>query len=511
MNRLSIGLLGFLYVGYLLILTLTPFEFSANVSSVTHGMAGLFSWSSAGDFVNNVVFLIPFGYLLYCWRQGERQGLSAFLSVILIGAITSVLVEVLQLFFSRHSSVFDVLANSMGTGIGALVCAAAPIRIADLPFRLCMRAMKWPGMVCIAVAYGSIPFILAVTQFLAPFSLWNSGFTFQMGNEATLDRPWLGTIHLVALYNRALSDKEVNRKFKEGVMPESSSRLVDEGVIALYTFSERQDRIIHDRSHFGKPLDLIISANGEVRWLETQGIQLVKPTIIRSHEPASKLADAVKESHEFTVEAWVTPHNAVQSGPARIASVSSDTGSRNFTLGQHRGAVDFRLRTAVTGLNAHPLSLTTTDAVLDAKVSHLVASYSNGVQRLFVDGVQQATVLDQTSDGVIGLAIPISVAARIAYSFFYFVPVSLLLTAFLSTRFQRRTNTLVVPIVLTAGLLGATETCQAFLFDRAIDSELFAWGGIAATLGAFIGRLFVGADQFPQRRAALPSLWRKAI
>ena len=501
MNRLGIALLGFLYVGYLVILTLTPFQFVADAASLIRGMEGLYRWSSAKDFLANVVFFIPFGALLYYWQATERHAVAALLYVIVIGTVTSFSVEVVQLFFSRHASVFDVLSNSLGTGIGALIYAAAPRRIADLPFQLFMRATKWPGIVCIAVLFGSVPFILSVTQFLAPFALWNSRFTLQMGNEATLDRPWRGKIHLVALYNHALTDDEVERNFIEGFTPQNSSRSSKKGLIALYTFSETQGRTIGDRSHFGKPLDLDVPTDGHIRWLGTHGIEIIKPSIIRSHEPANKVVDAVRETEELTIEAWVTPHDAVQSGPARIASLSRDTGSRNFTLGQQGAAVDFRLRTPVTGLNGHPLSLMTADAILAPKVTHLVASYKSGVQRLFVNGVKQPKALDLTSDGVIGLAIPKSVAARIAYSFFYFVPVSALLAAFLSTRLGQRIKILGMSIVLTTGLLGLTETGQALLFDRSIDLQLIAWGVIATTLGAYLGRLLVSPDGLLRREA----------
>lgn len=501
MNRLGIGLLGFLYVGYFLILTLTPFQFVADAASLIRGMEGLYRWSNAQDFFANVVFFIPFGALLYCWQVTERQKISALVFVMVIGAMTSVSVEVSQLFFSRHSSLFDVLSNSLGTGIGALALAATPRRLADLPFRLCMSATKWPSVVCSAVLFGAVPFILSVTQFLAPFALWNSRFTLQMGNEATLDRPWRGKIHLVALYNRALGDNEVERNFIEGFAPQNPSRSSKKGLIALYTFSEAQGRTIGDRSHFGKPLDLNVPTDGHIRWLDTQGIEIVKPSIIRSHEPANKVIDAMRETEELTIEAWVTPHDAVQSGPAIIASLSRDNDSRNFTLGQEGAAVDFRLRTPVTGLNGYPLSLMTTDVVSAAKVTHLVASYKSGVQRLFVDGVKQSKTLNLTSDGVIGLAIPKSVAARIAYSFFYFVPVSALIAGFLSTRLRHRTKILGVPIVVTTGLLGLTETCQAFLFHRTIDLQLIVWGTITAILGAYIGRLFVSLEGVQGREA----------
>ncbi len=45
---------------------------------------------------------------------------------------------------------------------------------------------------------------------------WNDDYRLALGNEVTNDRPWLGTYHLVAIYNRALRDDEVAANFAAG-------------------------------------------------------------------------------------------------------------------------------------------------------------------------------------------------------------------------------------------------------------------------------------------------------
>lgn len=50
------------------------------------------------------------------------------------------------------------------------------------------------------------------------FSRWNSGFEFIIGNEATGDRPWLGEIYLLAIYNRALTAGEIARNYDAGIV-----------------------------------------------------------------------------------------------------------------------------------------------------------------------------------------------------------------------------------------------------------------------------------------------------
>lgn len=58
----------------------------------------------------------------------------------------------------------------------------------------------------------------SVTQVIAgSFENWSPDFRLSLANEVTGDRPWLGEIHLVALYSRALTDVEVEQNFRAGV------------------------------------------------------------------------------------------------------------------------------------------------------------------------------------------------------------------------------------------------------------------------------------------------------
>lgn len=45
---------------------------------------------------------------------------------------------------------------------------------------------------------------------------WSSNFTLALGNELSNERPWLGTFHLVAIYDRNLSAAEVTQNFQAG-------------------------------------------------------------------------------------------------------------------------------------------------------------------------------------------------------------------------------------------------------------------------------------------------------
>jgi hypothetical protein len=48
------------------------------------------------------------------------------------------------------------------------------------------------------------------------FSNWSDAFRLVLGNEPTEERPWLGELQFVAIYNRALAPIDVARNFKVG-------------------------------------------------------------------------------------------------------------------------------------------------------------------------------------------------------------------------------------------------------------------------------------------------------
>ncbi|MDI9433499.1 MAG: DUF4038 domain-containing protein [Planctomycetota bacterium] len=178
-------------------------------------------------------------------------------------------------------------------------------------------------------------------------SNWDDGFRLALGNELTEDRPWLGELHRVALYARALTSSEIAET------PAAPT--------VLYEFREGTGRVVRDTSGAGTPLDLQVKDASTVQWLAGGGLRITKPALIASSGPATKLIEAVKRSKALTIEAWIKPENATQAGPARIVTVSRDSGGRDFTLGQNGGAYEVRFRTTATSPNGEP-SLATSGA-----------------------------------------------------------------------------------------------------------------------------------------------------
>jgi glycopeptide antibiotics resistance protein len=481
-DRRNVTTLAVICLAYLLVATLYPFQISVPPwDSVGQRVLGFFAFPSSRDFILNIPLFIPLGVLLYCRLIANRNKALAILLAAFIGASTSLLIEILQLFFYRNPSAFDVLANTLGAGSGALAAGLWPNRLSGVAGHYWRRLDNAGAVSATAVLFGAVPFVLSVVQHVAPFGVWNPRFTFQLGNEATLDRPWLGTIHFVALYNQALSSEEISNNYYQGL---TGTRL-REGLVSLYTFNEGEGGIVHDSSGVEPPLDLSFERTGRVRWLDSvNGLEFIGPAILQSGEPARKLAAAVRATGQLAVEAWVTPSSAIQDGPARIVSFSRDPDARNFTLGQRGSEIEFRLRTPVTGRNGSLFTLATSDRLVALEIAHIVATYKDGVERLYVNGRAQPRSLSLMSEGMIGFGTVRTPATAAAYGFFYFFPAGFFATGSFSRRSRSFARATLLSAAVAAGLLITTELFQAFAFDRAIDILLITFGLLAAALGS---------------------------
>ena len=58
--------------------------------------------------------------------------------------------------------------------------------------------------------------LVAVGSAVSTFNSWDDGYKLALANELTRNRAWLGEMHLVALYNRALDPDEVEQNFNAG-------------------------------------------------------------------------------------------------------------------------------------------------------------------------------------------------------------------------------------------------------------------------------------------------------
>ena len=157
------------------------------------------------------------------------------------------------------------------------------------------------------------------------------------------------------------------------------------GIQALYTFTEGDGDTVEDVSGAGDPLDLKIEDPSAVE-CRPGGLTVKAPTLITTIGSATRLIDALKRSKAVTLEAWITPAEMHQSGPARILTLSSGPSQRNFTLGQEGTRFDVRFRATGTDGNGLP-SLSTPNRAVETWLTHVVYTRdASGRVKFYING-----------------------------------------------------------------------------------------------------------------------------
>jgi len=167
---------------------------------------------------------------------------------------------------------------------------------------------------------------------------------------------------------------------------------VDAGLIVFYAFDEGSGSTVTDKSDVLPKHDLTIADPGNVAW-STDHLTVNTATALSTAGAATKVASRAQASGELTVEAWITPANATQGGPARIISMSTDPWVRNFMLGQEAStyAARFRADGELDWDNGSPTIFTTTGTFTVA-LTHVVHTHSaSGAEVLYVNGVENET------------------------------------------------------------------------------------------------------------------------
>jgi hypothetical protein len=193
---------------------------------------------------------------------------------------------------------------------------------------------------------------------------------------------------------------------EDGTLASGGNRYED-AQIALWEFQTGSGLVAYDTSGVDPAIDLNFS--GDVSWFGGWGITIGNnaaqgPGKAQGSTTASKkLYDVLRESGEFSIEAWVVPANVTQE-MSRIVSYSAGQTTRNFTLQQTLYDYNFLLRTTETSLNGDPaLSTPAADEVLQATLQHVVATYSpiagrtiyvNGQQVSNTDAIPGGTLID---------------------------------------------------------------------------------------------------------------------
>ena len=93
------------------------------------------------------------------------------------------------------------------------------------------------------------------------FKNWGPEYPLILGNEATGDRPWLGEISYLAIYNRSLHAKEVRQNYNEVrdiIAGNFELEAAKEGLLVRYLFNEKKGSIVSSSDNSIVSLNLTI-------------------------------------------------------------------------------------------------------------------------------------------------------------------------------------------------------------------------------------------------------------
>ena len=485
-----------IYSIYLTVFTLSPFEFSLDYFTEFIGFQTitiikmLFSVKPF-DIVSNILLFIPVGiFLCLVIKPWEKDSRYNFKIPLFSGLFISLIIEFVQLFTGRTTSVIDLVTNTAGTILGFYLIKNHFIR-SGMKIGFNMFRDKKSFVLTSIFIYSSSLFVL----FIMPFRLnstknWNSEYSLLLGNETTSDRPWEGQVYITAVYDRALNSKEIKNLNNLTENGEASNIRKKMGCVALYKFSAGEDSIIQDLSGFKKPLDI---KGDDLSWSEG-GVDLTNESTIRSVEPANKISDAIIQTAQFTVEVWIRTKNLEQTGPARIVTISDGTDQRNFTLAQNQQDIHFRVRTPITGPNGSRKNLIVKSAFHDHSLHHMVATFHHGVEKLFVDGSQVGLLRGDIDYLTILLNMGNHLVGKILLLFSLFFPLGLLVYfLFDHMRF-------ILILLFLTGFIAVVQSYFYLLcaqpFDRLIFIMVFVASCMALLAGWSVERLKDEMDSF---------------
>jgi VanZ family protein len=118
------------------------------------------------------------------------------------------------------------------------------------------------------------------------FTNWDPSYYLVLGNEATGDRPWIGKIFYLGIYNRALSKQEIRKSYlagrtRERLLSKETSPVAD-GLVIQYQFEERKgNKILSDNNTNAIP-DLYIPKKIRIRENAYLSLEFGKPLKLSS-------------------------------------------------------------------------------------------------------------------------------------------------------------------------------------------------------------------------------------
>ena len=366
------------YLVLILIITVFPFNFSlAEIpEKFAHGWGYFFTGLSPRrytlifDLLMNILVFIPLGAL---WRAGFGGQKCRWYRPMGVGFWISLAIELSQFCLPyRFPSLTDLFTNTVGALIGGFISPGITLSAVNILFRdyfagqlSVKRQQMWQWWHAIYVGVVLLLVIGWMNQ--ANLSNWDEHFPLQIGNEATGERVWRGTIVEIKLWDTALqneTDKTASSPLWHLDFRNADSTLVQK-------LQAKGWVLFHPENiDFGK--DGMALHGG---WLQNSAL-------------GQQLTGHLRRKGCFTLQVTIAKPDAQNVGPARIVSLSPDHDRCNFMLGQHGATLCFRLRTPLSGSNGDNPIIWQTDYFRNDSLATITVVFDGNELNLLKNGRQ---------------------------------------------------------------------------------------------------------------------------
>jgi glycopeptide antibiotics resistance protein len=290
-------------------------------------------------------------------------------------------VELIQVWYpSRVPSLLDLIANSLGVVVGLFVYHFFGSAFLKLLSNLLVKTKSHdflPFLITCLILYMCVViFMIIKLQQASRLQNWDSTYPLLLGNEATGDRPWEGSLFEVHFADQSISESQATEIFSEA----DPSLVLEDSLIGSYRLSSRKrnhDIIEHlpDLIWYGTPPSLADDYGAKLAvgsWLITDG-------------PVAQLTQAIQETSKFTIVMDIASARSEQYGPARILSISEDPEHRNLTIGQEGEDLVLRFRYPTNGKRAEKPIVIFQDIFVDQLTHKIIITYDAPELKLYVD------------------------------------------------------------------------------------------------------------------------------